>query len=397
MVSRSYWPHLWSDVASRTLRLADGLARAGVDVEVLTPRYATSWPDLICHREIIVHRPAIAPRSEWSMGRYLRHLESWLRQHAESYDVIYCSTLREEAALVVEAARRCGCASVLQHAGAGCEADSVYHPPIRHRRRVQAALRSAGGIVVSRASTHQTLLSTGISRDRIHRIPVGLWPGKGLAGRDTASRLASRKCLAAVNGDLATDRDSMVVVSLCAMNDSSGMMALAQTIPPLTSIWPDLRFWLIGDGPLRNELHRYLKHHGVRQNVAMPGTFVDFSDVLAAADLFVQPSLNDSLEDFVPQAIAAPLPIVIADANDSRAMFGEHDDCVHWCSEGDTDSLRHAIRRALTELAPASMAAERLRKEWVQRRPYATTIEAYLELFSKLSGKVARTTPTQSS
>jgi glycosyltransferase involved in cell wall biosynthesis len=387
MVSRTYWPHLSSDVASRTLRLADGLARAGVQIDVLTPRYASSWPDRICHREIVVHRPAAAPRSEWSMGRYLRHIESWLRENSQQYDVLYSATMREEAAIVVETARRNGAVSVLQHAGAGKEADTLFQAPIRHRRRLQSAIRSANAIVVSRASSHQTLLSVGISRDRIHRVPTGVWPGKGLPGRDSLSRQQSRQCLAAVNGDLSTDRDSLVVVSVGSMHESSGIVTLAQSIPSLINVWPDLRFWLIGDGPLRNELHRYFKHHGVRQNVAMPGTFVDYSDVLAAADLFVQPSVSDAIEDFVPQAIATPLPLVIADGADTRAMFGEFDDCVHWCSEGDTDSLTHAIRRTLGDLGPAQTASERLRREFVQRKPYADTINGFLDLFSKLSGK----------
>jgi glycosyltransferase involved in cell wall biosynthesis len=387
MVSRSYWPHLSSDVASRTLRLADGLARAGVQVDVLTPRYASSWPDRICHREIVVHRPAAAPRSEWSMGRYLRHVESWLREHSGQYDVLYSATMREEAAIVVESARRIGAASVLHHAGAGKEADTTYQAPIRHRRRLQSAIRSADAIVVSRASTHQTLISSGIHRDRIHRMATGVWPGKGLAGRDTVSRQQSRQCLAAVNGDLATDRDSLVVVSMNSMSESSGVLSLAQAIPPLIDIWPDLRFWLIGDGPMRNELHRYFKQFGVRQNVAMPGTFVDYSDVLGAADLFVQPSVSDAMEDFMPQAIAAPLPLVIADAADTRAMLGEFDDCVNWCTEGDSLSLTQAIRRAITDLGPAQTASERLRRELVLRRPYADTINGFLDLFSKLSGK----------
>lgn len=387
MVSRSYWPHLSSDVASRTVRLADGLARAGVAIDVLTPRYASSWPDRICHREIVVHRPAAAPRSEWSMGRYLRHVESWLREHAAEYDLLYSSTMREEAAIVVEAARRVGIASVLHHAGAGKEADTAFQTPIRHRRRLQSAIRSADAIVVSRASTHQTLISSGIHRDRIYRVGTGVWPGKGLAGRDAASRQQSRQCLAAVNGDLATDRDSLVVVSLGSMSEASGILTLAQAIPPLIDIWSDLRFWLIGDGPMRNELHRYFKHHGVRQNVAMPGTFVDYSDILSAADLFVQPSVSDAMEDFVPQAIAAPLPLVIADAADTRAMLGEFDDCVNWCTEGDATSLTQSIRRVINELGPAQTASERLRREFVQRRPYADTILGFRDLFSKLTGK----------
>ena len=389
MVGRHYWPHLSIDVANRTVRLADGLARAGVDVEILTPRYASSWPNQICHREIVVHRPAAAPRSEWSMGRYMRHVENWLREHALNYDILYSATMREESAIVVESARRANLVSVVHHGGVGPNADATYIAPLRHRRRLSAAIQAADAIVVSRASAHQAMIASGYRADRIHRIASGIVPGKGIAGRDAVSRSRSRQALAAVNGDLATNHDSMVLVAVGPMNESSGMMTLAETIPNLIDIWPDLRFWLIGDGPLRNELHRYFKSHGVRQNVAMPGTFTDLSDVMAAADVWVQPSLSDSLDDFLPQAIASPLPLVMADSADTRAIVGDHDDCVSWCSESDSKSLHHAIRRVLVDLLPAQASAERLRRELVLRRPYSETIQGFLALFEKLSGKSA--------
>jgi len=387
MVARHYWPHLSSDVASRTVRLADGLLRSGMNVEVLTPRYASSWPDQICHREITVHRPAAAPRSEWSLGRYLRHIESWLREHAAEFDILYQSTMREESALVVEAARRNKQISVVHHAGAGSESDILYTAPVRHRRRLQNALHVADAVVVSRATAHQATLSAGFRRDRVHRIASGIVAGTGLAGRDGPARLQSRYCLAAVNGDLATDRDSLVVVCVGAMSEAGGMTTLAQAIPNLVNIWPDLRFWLIGDGPARNDLHRHFKYHGVRQNVAMPGTFVDLGDVFKAADLFIQPSANDALDDFVPQAISSSLPLVMVDSPDTRAMVGDFDDCISWCSESDPLSMHHAIRRTLVNLAPAQTAAEKLRKEMLKTNSYHETVHRFIELFSQLTGK----------
>ncbi|MGV3482824.1 MAG: glycosyltransferase family 4 protein, partial [Planctomycetaceae bacterium] len=389
-VGRHYWPHLSSDVASRTVRLADGLSRSGVEVEVLTPRYASTWPDQICHREVLVHRPTAAPRSDWSMGRYLRHVESWLREHAYKYDVLYSATMREEATLVVDAARRANRCSVLHHAGSASEADAGYAMPSRYRRRSFAAWQAADVIVVSRASAHQSLLGMGLAADQIQRVPIGIASGSGLAGRDATTRSRSRQTLADVNGDLATGRDSMVVLSIGSMNAASGMMSLAQAIPPLVDTWPDLRFWMIGDGSLRNELHRHFKFHGVRQSVAMPGTFVDLGDLLSAADLYVQPSLSDGLDDFLPQAIAAPLPLVLADGLDTRAMLSGYHDCAAWCPESDPPSLQEAIRRILVNPSAAQTAAERLRRELVRQTPYSQTIDGFLNLFSRLTGKSVR-------
>lgn len=386
MVCRTYWPHLWSDVASRSVRLADGLARAGIDVNVLTPRYGTSWPAEIVHREILVHRPFDAPRSDWSMGRYLRNVEMWLRSHAAQYDVIYCSAIREESALVVEAAQRLGSASVLHHGGTGDQADAVYSIASRHRRRVTAAIAGADAIVLPRASAEQAMVVAGYSPSRFRRIAMGISPGTGSTGRDAVARVCARQALAAINGDLKTNRDSMVVTTFCRMSDSAGLMKLAHAIPDLVTIWPDLRFWLIGDGPLRGELHRYFKHHSVRENIAMPGTFVDFADVLMASDVYVQPSANDGLDDFVFQALAAPLPIVMADATDTRGIIGRGDD-VAWFQSDDGGSLHRAMRGTLVDLATAQATAEQLRRNLLKQRPLSETIGALITLICELSGK----------
>src|SRR5690554_4847035 len=106
MVSGHYWPHLTFDAAGRDVRLADALRRAGLSIEVLTPRYAASWPEHLVHREIPVHRPVVAARSQWSISRYLRHLETWLTQHAGRFDVLFCTSLREEVIPVVQTAAR---------------------------------------------------------------------------------------------------------------------------------------------------------------------------------------------------------------------------------------------------------------------------------------------------
>ena len=53
----------------------------------------------------MVHRPAAAPRSDWSMGRYMRHLSTWLRENAESFDVMLVDAIREESMAAIEASR----------------------------------------------------------------------------------------------------------------------------------------------------------------------------------------------------------------------------------------------------------------------------------------------------
>lgn len=390
MICGHYWPHLAVDAAGRDVRLASALARAGVTVEVLTPRYATSWPDELMHREIPVHRPVAAARNQWSIGRYLKYLEVWLTQHADRFDVLFCTNLREEAIAVTRAAARQPVHTVLQHSGTAGAADHLAWPAMRYGRRLRVALSQADAIVVNWASVQRDLVALGVPPKRLHRIDLGISAGAAPVRTpqqrgDGTSTLKSRLALAAVNRDLALDRDSMVVLAAGQMNYLSGMLALAEATTHLIDQWPDLRLWLIGDGDQRDELHGYFRYHGIRQNVAMPGTFVDFEDLFRVADVVVLPSPADGLEEMLPAALAAAVPLVAVDTVDTRAFLSGFEQSVGWFNPGDSTSLQAAIRAALVELPARRTEAVRLRRELLRRRPYDATVAHYKQLFDTLA------------
>lgn len=390
MISGHYWPHLTFDSAGRDVRLADALRRTGMAIEVLTPRYASSWPEQLMHREIPVHRPVAAARSQWSIGRYLRHLESWLTQHADRFDVLFCTSLREEVIPVIQTASRSGARTVLQHSGTGAAADHLTWTAMRRGRRLRTSLQRADAIIVNWASVQRDLTASGISPQRLQRIDLGVIAGatpppRQQSAADTASLATSRIALAAINRDLALDRDSLVVLTCGRMSRTGGMMTLAKAASGLIDIWPDLRLWLVGDGDLREDLHGYFRHQGIRQNIAMPGTFVDFEDLFRVADLLVVPSPADALEDTLMAAIAAAVPAVVVDSTDTRALFSGSEHAVGWFAENDVATLRAAIRAALVDLPARRDAAQQLRREMLRRRPYESTVQRYKQLFDSLA------------
>ncbi len=401
MVSRHYWPHLGIESARQTVRLADALTRSGIEIEVWTPHYGSGWPDELTHREITVHRPAAAPRSDWSMGRYLRQLAYWLDQNGGRFDLMFVATIRNEASVVVSAARQHGCPVVLQHSGSGRSADDRQWDSMRHGRRIVAAARSADAILVSRVATLQRLVGREWPAERIHRIVWGITPTGPALPDDASARQQSRRALKAINADLAVDRDSLVVGCCGEMEPWGGMMTLARAIPDLVSVWPDLRFWFVGDGSMRNEIYRHFKHEGVRQNIAMPGTFVDWDDIFRVLDLLVIPSSSDSLDETLASAIASAVPVVIADASESRQSVGEAAGGVTWFEEDNPESLHDAIKWRLIDPVAAKSVAVETRKQLLVGRPFSETIAQYIQLFSTLvesrSRKVAPIAPRPNS
>ena len=385
LVGRHFWPHGSHDSAGDLVRLAVGLSRRGVQVEIATPRFGGSWPESIRLREIPVHRPLAAPRSEWSMGRYLRQLTHWIRERAVSYDILMADAIREESMAVVQAGRGADRPTVLRLFGFGQASDAAWWPHSRGSRRVLSFARAADRVVVPSAASQRLLLGQGFAPQRVVRIEPGFCPG---SPRSESGRAAARETLGAINLDLACSPTTPVAVAIGRLRYGTGMARIAETAASLIRRFPDLRLWFIGDGSDRDSLYTELNAEGLRGAFAMPGSFVELQDVLAAADLFLQPD-HYGLSHFMPAAVSAALPLVIPDDEFTRAALGvprgsSLDPRVGWCADGSPKALRVAVRETLDDLSKRRRDAAELRKALVRERSLGDTLDAYLRLFRDL-------------
>lgn len=78
---------------------------------------------------------------------------------------------------------------------------------------------------------------------------------------------------------------------------------------------------LVGEGPLREELEQQADRLQISDRVIFMGARQDIPRVLAAADLFVLPSLWEGLPGAVMEAMAAGLPVVASDVGGVRELL----------------------------------------------------------------------------
>lgn len=405
LIGRHFWPHGSVDSAGYLMQLATGLQRRGLDVSVLTPRYASSWAHRFTYRDVKVHRPVAAPRGDWSIGRYVRHTTSWLKEHAESFDVLLTDSAREEAIAAIEAARTVAGRVIVRVAGWD-QGDPQWWQTSRAARRCMGYVKLADWIVISNPNAHRDLLNAGFDPARIDRIDPGFY---GTITRSESRRRLARRTLGAVNADLDVPDDVRVVVCVGRMTRDSAMQLLAKSVRPLCERYKDLHFWFVGDGPYRESLYEYLRSDGVRSSIAMPGSFSDIDDVLAAADLFVQCD-SQGLDYLLPAAIGAELPLVIVDNESTRQLIdpppssddprsgGRFSDpaersgagspsagrCVHWFGDSSATSLRAAIRDSLGQWEQSKSDAASLRRMLVRHRPLDQAIDQYARLIEEV-------------
>jgi glycosyltransferase involved in cell wall biosynthesis len=88
---------------------------------------------------------------------------------------------------------------------------------------------------------------------------------------------------------------------------------LLQAVARTRALHPDVRLWIVGDGPLEPSLQKLTYELGLKECVTFFGEQADVSPFLLAADLFVSSSVTEGLPVSLLEAMSAGLPAVVTD------------------------------------------------------------------------------------
>ncbi len=385
MVTPRYWP-LVGDTERVTIRLANEFCARGCQTTILTARWHNDWPESIVHRHAVVKRLPGAPRGGWTTFRYLLALARWVREHREEFDIVYVMNLRQDAYAVVGALRAVGPPVVLRAQRARDTGDCHWQDGARFGTRIRRRCQTAAAIVASTNVSADELLRAGYTS--IHRIDYG---AEEIEPRSAASRFHARSALADANHDLEVAEFAPVAICVDRFAEGRGLAELIRAWFPIADRWPSAKLWLIGDGPLRDSLYQSVVDLGLRQQIAMPGSFDELSELYYAADLFVSPAPDYGMSQAMVEAMAAGLPIIASDTPDVREII---EDAIHGYLIPPGDRQRMSVRIAqLFESTDVALrqgeAARRLANECYS---LARVVEDHITLFKQLAHFAARGT-----
>jgi glycosyltransferase involved in cell wall biosynthesis len=147
---------------------------------------------------------------------------------------------------------------------------------------------------------------------------------------------------------------------------------------------PSVHLAICGRGSLEASLRARAREHGLEQRVHLLGLRGDVAAVLAAADVFVLPSLSEGLPLALLEAMFAGCPIVATDVGQVRAALAGGTAGL-LVEPGDSAALAAAVDRMLSNgeearrfgsMASAHAAAQYDLSRMAQR--YAALYEAAL-------------------
>lgn len=175
----------------------------------------------------------------------------------------------------------------------------------------------------------------GLSPDRIQVVANGI--DLSPFGRRTREQLqAARQAFGA-------GPDDVVVASVGRFVEQKQQHRILSLAARLKDDFPELRFGLIGYGPLESDLRRQITKLGLEDVVRLLIRRPDVPDLLMASDLYLSTSDWEGMPLSMIEAMAAGLPIVATDVEGIGALVT--DDNGIRCAPGDLDALTEAVRR----------------------------------------------------
>jgi glycosyltransferase involved in cell wall biosynthesis len=359
--------------------LGGELAARGHEVTVLTARWQRGWPAELLYRGRRVVRLAEPPRRRWGAICYTRALARWLRRRAAEIDVVCVSRLREEAYAAVRALR--GRAPVVLRAEtAGRAGDCRWLREAPCGWRIRRRCRAAAAHVAASRTIEEELRAAGFPAERLCRIAPGV-PIPPACGESAKADL--RATLAEVVPSLRLAPEAPLAVYTGRLLRNRGLSDLVAAWQSVAERRPEARLWLVGQGRCQRALEDQIEETGLLGKVVLAGVFDHVDEILAAADLFVQPSAEGGLSLAVVEAMAAGLPVIAADVPDHRDLLADEREGL-LVRGPNGPRLAAAVLRLLDDAALARRLGGAARQRAAEQFTLARQADDHLRLWESL-------------
>ncbi|KKN45771.1 hypothetical protein LCGC14_0679940, partial [marine sediment metagenome] len=161
--------------------------------------------------------------------------------------------------------------------------------------------RFVDAIVVPSKMVYEILEKQGAPMDKVHMIHYGF---------DFSRFKVSDKQVEGVRKELGLD-GQFVISTIARLVPQKGHRYLFEAIKVLSKSRPEILWLVIGDGPEMASLCRDSRWDGFGKHVRCIGYRDDVLALIAASDIVVQPSMQDSFCQVIVEAMAMLTPIIM--------------------------------------------------------------------------------------
>ncbi len=190
----------------------------------------------------------------------------------------------------------------------------------------------------------------------------------------------------AVRRELGLPLDAIVIGNVGRLCRQKGHAIFLEAAARILVARPEARFVIVGDGELRDYLHRRSVELGLGEAVLFTGARTDVERLYGAMDLFVLSSLWEGLPTVILESMSCGVPVVGTDIPGTRELITPGR--TGWLAQpNDPDSLTGCILDALADPARRAAYAETALSEVIPRFSMASIADQYEALYDRLTGR----------
>ena len=149
------------------------------------------------------------------------------------------------------------------------------------------------------------------------------------------------------------------------------------------------RLVMIGDGPERSPAERRLREMGLEDRVAFLGKQDRFEELLAAADVFLLPSEQESFGLAALEALSCGIPVVGSDIGGIPELV-THGETGFLAPLGDTRAMAGHVLTLVQDPAHWATFSRRARERVLERFQLGPAIDRYEALYRRLAAGAPR-------
>ena len=176
------------------------------------------------------------------------------------------------------------------------------------------------------------------------------------------------------------NRRRRIVTTVANLRAEKGHEVLIDAAARVRRVHPDVRFQLVGEGPMRTARERQAHERGISDNVLFLGHREDVPQLLGGSDLFVLPSRTEAFPNGLVEGMAAGLPSIASDVGGIPELL-QHGRNGLLVPPGDADALAAAIIRLIDNDAEATALGAAARATVEVRYSFDRMVASFEDLY----------------
>ena len=176
---------------------------------------------------------------------------------------------------------------------------------------------------------------------------------------------------------------NIVIGTIGRLSQEKGQKNLIEAAKSLIEKFENLKVLIVGDGPLRQELHAQVSSLGLKNHFVFTGVSENIPKVLALMDVFVLPSLTEGLPMVLLEAMAAKKPVIATTVGViPRLISDKKSGCL--VDANDPNALTNVIEYLLNNREKREDIAQRGHEIVVEKYSSQEMTKKYIDIFDRI-------------